>query len=820
QRELLVVEDAYTDPRFADNPLVRQDPGIRFYAGAPLVTADGHAIGSLGVMDRVARGLSPLQEQALRVLAHEVVAQIELRSKLEETRALLAERDQAQQALERSHMQLEREVQARTEDLQQANRALNASAQRAVREALLSQAIIDSLPGLVYVLDCKGRFLRWNRNYESIAGYSADEMVHARVEDFFPDPDQREQVMQALHGVLAGASNSVEADFLTRSGERIPYFFTGAPIELDGRAGVCGMGVDISARRRAEEALRLRDRAVQASVNAIIITDLASNITFVNPAFERITGYTMNEALGRNCRFLQAGDRDQPALATLRAAVDRREECAVLLRNYRKDGTLFWNDVHIAPVRDPHGEVTHFVGVINDMTAIKRYEQELERLINVDALTTLASRKVLHDRLRAAIATAHRLGTTVVVGFIDLDNFKFINESLGHTIGDALLKSVATRLLSCLQGEDTVARYGGDEFAFILVGYNDETQVGMLVDKILKTIDQPFYVEEHQFFVSCSIGLSLYPRDGDDADTLLKNADAAMHLAKERGRNNFQFFTPAMSRRVTERLSMEASLRRALANDEFELHYQPKLDLRTSQVVGAEALLRWFPRHGRGPVSIPPSAFIPLAEETGLINAIGEWVLHTACAHNKALQARGLPPLRMAVNISARQFEPKTIVSLVQRALSASGLAAASLELELTESLVMRNPEEAIRVLGELKEMGLCLAIDDFGTGYSSLSQLQRFPVDLLKIDQSFVRDIGADPNDAIIARAVISLGHSLGLDVIAEGVSSQEQLTFLRENGCDEIQGYLFSPPLPMEDLVRFIQEPRPPGNVVPKGA
>jgi EAL domain-containing protein (putative c-di-GMP-specific phosphodiesterase class I) len=318
-------------------------------------------------------------------------------------------------------------------------------------------------------------------------------------------------------------------------------------------------------------------------------------------------------------------------------------------------------------------------------------------------------------------------------------------------------------------------------------------------------VERPFEIDGHKFFISCSIGISFYPKDGADTETLLKHADTAMYQAKEQGRNNFQFYTPSMNEQVTERLSLESKLRQALANDEFVLHYQPKVDLSSGRIVGMEALLRWRLSDNE---TIPPATFIPLAEETGLIVPIGEWVLHTACAHNKTLQSLGLPPIGVAVNISARQFDPKTLRASIGQVLEATGLDSQYLELELTESLVMQNPEEVIRVLGDLREMGLRLAIDDFGTGYSSLSYLQRFPVDRLKIDQSFVRDIGADPNDAIIARAVISLGHSLGLSVIAEGVSNEEQLHFLRDNGCDEMQGFLYSPPLPFADLTDLLRK------------
>ena len=807
QRDLLMVPDTHDDFRFADNPFVTDEPYLRFYAGTPLITSEGVALGTLAVLDRVPRHLSEKQQEALRILGREVVAQFELRKNLGTLTRLVKQRRRTEEQLRISHRELEKRVTERTAELSRINATLLEEANRRAREATLSQAIIDSLPGIVYLFNERGQFLRWNRSFETVTGFSKEEIAQAHALDFFGSSQEKLLLTERIAAVFEEGHAVVEADLLTKGGQRIPYYFSGGRVELDGRQCVCGLGVDITERKQAEENLRLRDRALQASVNAIVITDLEGTVEYVNPAFEKITGYTLTEACGRNCRFLQGEDREQPGVGILRRAIRECDESSVLLRNYRKDGTLFWNDVHIAPVRGPDGKVTHFVGILNDITEIKHYEKELERQAKFDPLTTLVNRNVLKDRIHQAIAEAQRNGSTVVVGFMDLDNFKFINDSLGHSVGDKLLKRVADRLVECIRGQDTVARYGGDEFAIVLLGHQTEKSIATLMERVLKIIDRPFNIDGHKLFVSCSIGLSIYPKDGQDVDTLLKNADAAMYRAKDRGRNNFQFYTPAMNQRVTERLSLEAKLRQALAEDEFVLHYQPKVDVRTGHIVGVEALLRWYPPSGE---MVSPATFIPLAEETGLIVPIGEWVLHTACSHNKYLQQAGLSSMRVAVNISARQFDPQKLVAMVRKALATTGMDGNFLELELTESLVMKNPEEAIEVLLNLKQMGLRLAIDDFGTGYSSLSYLQRFPIDRLKIDQSFVRDIGADPNDAIIARAVISLGHSLGMSVIAEGVSSREQLSFLRENGCDEIQGYLFSRPLPFDALQSLLREDR----------
>jgi diguanylate cyclase (GGDEF)-like protein/PAS domain S-box-containing protein len=686
-------------------------------------------------------------------------------------------------------------------------RPSSADASQRIAETDLSQTFIDSLPGVFYVFDQQGKCLRWNKGFEVVTGYSAQEIAAAHVLDFLGMPAEKSLVAERIAQVFAEGSAWTEASLLTKTGKLIPYYFNGNRIELGGKYYCCGMGVDITERRQREETLRLRNRAIEASFDAIVITDTEGAIDYANPAFERISGYPLASIIGENVMSLLGDDANRRGLAKIRDAIRNREEGGALLRYSRQDGRIFWINLHIAPVRNQEGAATHFVGVLNDITDLKRTEEQLEHQANYDSLTQLPNRSVLKDRIRQAIAGAKRHGTGVTVGFMDLDNFKFVNDSLGHNVGDELLKCVAQRLTSCLRAQDTVARYGGDEFAFVLMDLADEAKVAGLMERVLAAVEQPYDIGGREFIISCSIGISFYSKDGGDVDTLLKNADTAMYRAKESGRNNFKFYTAAMNQRVNERLSLEKKLRQTLANEEFELHYQPKVDLESGSIVGIEALLRW---RAPGGEVIPPSTFIPLAEETGLIVPIGEWVLSTACKHNKALQDAGVPPMRVAVNISARQLNPTRLCASISRALHASGLDSEYLELELTESLVMQNPEEVIGILRDLKDMGLRLAIDDFGTGYSSLSYLQRLPVDRLKIDQSFVRDIGADPNDGIIARAVISLGHSLGLSVIAEGVCNEEQLAFLRENGCDEMQGYLYSRPLPFPQLLAFLQENR----------
>ncbi len=556
-------------------------------------------------------------------------------------------------------------------------------------------------------------------------------------------------------------------------------------------------------RHQADEKLRIDSLVFEESDQAIVICDAANRIVSVNRAFSAITGYELEEVRGRNPGLLSSGKHEREFYRKLWAILNESGYWSGEIWNRRKNGKIYPEWLSINAVRDKGAAITHYVGIFSDTTELKATADRVRHLAHHDALTGLPNRIMLTGWLKHALARASRAGSELAVMFLDLDHFKLVNDTLGHTVGDELLKATAGRLAGCVRSADMVARLGGDEFVIVLDDVTDSQDAVTVAQKIIDALAQPLILEQHELVVTPSIGIGLYPDDGGDAETLIKHADVAMYRAKERGRNNYQLFTADMHVRAFERLAMENSLRRALERNEFLLHYQPQVDLGSRRIIGMEALLRWRQPEGL----IPPAQFIPIAEEIGLIVPIGEWVLRTACARNKAWQDAGFAPLRVAVNLSARQFRLPNLVAMVRSALGDSGLAAQFLELEITESIAMDHIEETIAKLDELKAMGVSIAMDDFGTGYSSLGYLKRFPIDRLKIDRSFVRDITTDPDDATIAVSIISLAHAMRLGVVAEGVETEAQLAFLRQHGCDEIQGYYFSPPLAQEEFAALLR-------------
>lgn len=555
--------------------------------------------------------------------------------------------------------------------------------------------------------------------------------------------------------------------------------------------------------KQVKEHLGKLSRAIEQSPGVVILINTTGSIEYVNSRFVEISGYAAKEVMGINLRDLsvQPVEVYQQMWETVTSGGEWRGEFPCK----KKNSEHYWELTSISPIRNQKGLITHFLAVRDDVTQRKRDEEKIRYLAYYDALTGLPNRTLFNDRLNLALAHAHRNQQRVAVMFLDLDRFRTINDTLGHTLGDRLLQGVAGRLERCVREGDTVARLGGDDFMLLLPGINQVEEAFKIAERILQSLEPVFKVDDQELHISASIGIALYPNDGENAQTLLKNAGTALSRAKVQGKNNYQSYTATMDVKSLERLMLEQGLRRALEREEFVIHYQPQVDLSFGQIVGIEALVRWQHPH-LGLVS--PMKFIPLAEETGLIVSLGEWVLRTACSQNKALQDAGFPPLRIAVNLSASHFRQKDLIKTIAKILEETRLDPNYLELELTESTVMESAETTIAMLRRLKEMGVHLSIDDFGTGYSSLSYLKRFPIDTLKIDRSFVRDITTDLDDAEIAKLIIAMAHSLKLKVVAEGVETKEQFEFLRSQQCDEMQGYYFSPPLPVEAFFQLLNK------------
>jgi diguanylate cyclase (GGDEF)-like protein/PAS domain S-box-containing protein len=684
------------------------------------------------------------------------------------------------------------------------------------RMELLAQAIEQSPFGII-VMDLDGKVEYCNRGFMELSGFA-----HADIIGVTPHPWNPSETTEAIYRSLLSQQpigDRWNGDVQSRRKDGSIYWERQVVSTLRDAEGqtthLIVVKEDVSDRklRRADYAQtrHLHEKALASSSNGIMITRSDADdhsIVYVNPAFERITGYRADEVMGLEGRFLVRDDLAQPDLEHIRAALREKREGTATLRNYRKDGSLFWNELHIAPVRDlTGGATTHFVSVINDISERVRYQHALEYQANHDSLTGLANRNLLNDRIEQAIAWAKRNGQVMGVMLLDLDHFKLINDASGHSAGDALLKEVANRLTACVRETDTVARLGGDEFVILLTDVPQPGDVDRIAEKILSALSRPTEVDGRDVFVTASIGVSLYPRDGDHGEILLRYADMAMYRVKEHGRNSVRQFIPEMGSTAISRLDMEAAMRRGLERGEFVLHYQPKIDIQTQRVVGAEALVRWqHPQIGL----VHPIEFIRIAEETGLILPLGEWVIAEACRQQVLWQKQGLPPLKIAINMSARQFRQDELTDRIAAIFASTGVNPTLIILELTESMVMHDVDSTLLSLRALKNLGVSLSLDDFGTGYSSLSYLRRFPIDELKIDRSFVNDIHTNPDDAAIAGAIIAMARSLGLMVVAEGVENKEQADLLSTMGCNQVQGYYFARPLTVAAFANRLREPK----------
>jgi len=702
-------------------------------------------------------------------------------------------------------------VLASGEDITERKRAEQAL--RDSRENL--HLLLDSMAEAAYGVDFDGNCTFVNRAFLKILGYQDENEVlgkrtHTLIHHSHADGSAYPESECKMHRsyLTNQAINVSDEVFWRKDGGAIPVEYWSNPIVADGIVvGAIATFVDITERKRVEAQLSLAAQVFEQSGEGIMITDAQCNIVMVNQAFTTVSGYSEAEVLGQNPRMQSSGRHDRAFYSAMWEAIATQGRWQGEVWNRRKDGSVYPELISIIRVLDKKGEVSHYIGISSDITQHKAAQERIQRLAHFDPLTGLPNRALLSDRISHELSAAQRHHTQVVVMFVDLDHFKNVNDTLGHRIGDALLIEVATRLKSTVRDVDTVSRQGGDEFVLILPD-TDADGAAHVAGKLLEAVAQPYQIESFELTVTLSIGIALYPGDGENFEVLAKCADAAMYRAKHDGRNTYCFFTSEMQARSAQNLHMENALRRALERNQLLLHYQPQVSLRDGRISGVEALLRWqHPELGM----IAPADFIPLAEESGQILKIGEWVLRSAVRQIKAWMDDGLVPMVMAVNLSAVQFRHPHLPELVTQILDEEKLAPQYLELELTESVAMDDAPTAIAVMDRLHARGIRMSIDDFGTGYSSLSYLKRFKVYKLKIDQSFVRDISKDPEDRAIVSAIISLANSLGLQTIAEGVETEGQLAFLREQGCDEVQGYYYSKPLTAESFAAFVRAHSP---------
>jgi len=695
----------------------------------------------------------------------------------------------AEEELRQSHRDLERRVAERTAELSQQLHFL--------------QQLIEAIPGPIFYKDAQFRYLGCNSAFADFLGIAGKDLIGKSPYDIAP-AELAEQYVAADQALFSQPGSQIyEGPVRYADGSlREVVFHKATFTRPDGTlSGLVGFMLDITERKRMEERLQQAATVFDSSAEGVTITAIDGSIVAVNRAFTEITGYSEAEVIGRNPSLLQSDRQDENFYREMWCTLLANGRWQGEIWNKSKDGRIFPEWLTISTVKDSAGTATHYVGVFSDITAIKTAHEQLNHLAHHDPLTGLPNRLLLEDRLAIALEHARRNKTGLAVLFVDLDRFKNINDSLGHQVGDDVLREVAARFSTLKRASDTVARLGGDEFLIVIEDVETPGAASQMADKILDSLRATPVTLEQEFFIGASIGISLFPRDGNDSATLIKHADVAMYRAKERGRNTYEFFTEELTRFSLERFQMETGLRRAIERDELRVYLQPQFSLHTGKLVGAEALVRWrHPEHGL----VLPGKFIPLAEESGLIVPIGEWVQLTACRYWAQWTENGLDPGVLSINVSGIEFRRGRIQETVRKALDVTRLPPALLELEITESAVMSQAENSTHILHELRAMGVSLAIDDFGTGYSSLAYLKRLPLNKLKVDQSFVRGLPADAEDCAIARAVIALGHSLQLKVIAEGVETEAQREFLTREGCDEMQGYLRGKPMPADEFAR----------------
>ncbi len=673
--------------------------------------------------------------------------------------------------------------------------------------------ILENINDGYYEVDLSGNFTFFNDSMCVLLGYSREEMIGMNNRQY-TDKENAKKLFQTFNEVYRTGEAAKAFDWqITRKDNTkrsieasisLQKNSTGKPI------GFRGITRDATERKLAEETIRRSEERYRTILDemedAYFEVDVAGNYTFVNDSCCRHLGYSRDELIGTTFRGSIVKEEFEKIYKVFgNIYITGKPERNIFYQLLRKDGTTGFAEMTAFPLQNQKGEIIGFRGVGRDVTERKRMEDEIKYQGTHDALTGLSNRLMFGQILNHAIQSAKRFTRQFAVLFIDLDRFKTINDTLGHEAGDQLLLEISVRLKQTLRATDFIARLGGDEFIILIEEVDDASHVATVAHKILNSVLKPMTIIEQECRITASIGICMYPNDAQDEQSLMKNADLAMYMAKEEGKNNFQFYSEDIQSKSLEHLSIETNLRFALERNELSLHYQAKVDFRTNAITGVEALLRWQNPHLG---FVTPTQFIPVAEETGLIVPIGNWVLRTACNQNVAWQQQGLPPVCIAVNLSVRQLTDDNLIDDISKALQDSGMEPHLLELEITESMMMRNPDRMIAVLAKIKSLGVRLAIDDFGTGYSSLAQIKHFHVDTLKVDRSFIRNIPQDAEDKAITKAIISMGKTLSLTVVAEGVETLDQLNFLKNHSCDEMQGYYFSKPIAPEQFADLLRE------------
>jgi len=724
---------------------------------------------------------------------------------------------------------LQDRVAQRTRHLDLANESLRGEvAQRRKAEAeVLDQSrrqslVLETVDEAIFGLDGQCRVQFANPAAEALAGSSAQQMLGQplsqvlQIRDAQGRPVWEEGPACLSHTLARGEMLRTYDQSLQHVDGRVRIVdYTFKPVIQGGAVqGSVFSCRDVTDRRRIEEDLRLHARVFDTATEGVMIADVRGRILSVNRAFEKVTGYARDEVVGRNPNMLSSGRQDKTFYRRMWETLARDGQWSGEIWNRRKNGEIYPEWITISTIRNAHDEVTHHVAVFSDISAIKRSEQEIDFLANHDHLTGLANRTLFEDRLEHAISVAERHGRHVGLLLVDLDRFRLINDGMGHGAGDALLREAGRRLRRCVRDADTVARLGGDEFGVILEGLVDAQDAGVQAERILEAMRTPLMLDNHELFSTVSIGIGIFPADGTDAPTLLRHADTALALAKREGRNNFQFYTQALTEAVFSRLNIETGLRHALERDELRLHYQPIQAAGSGRLAAMECLMRWeHPERGL----VSPGVFIPVAEQSDLILALGQWALRSACAQLHAWQDAGLEVVPVAVNIPARHFRQPGFVAEVLEAVREARVDPGKLIIELTESALMEPVTLAVERIDQLRGAGVAVAIDDFGTGYSSLGYLQRFHVNYLKVDRSFVSGLPTDANARAITEALMALSHSLGLEVVAEGVETAAQLEYLRGIGCDKIQGYFTGRPVVPEVAATLLMQSGQPGLSLP---